>query len=131
MNKNHFTNNRAQNGGAVWVYNGTLISSSCTWSKNSAVNSGGALTIYNSNYNGTTSRKRATGSSETISGDIFDGNNAYIGGAMSIYNGVDTPVVLTGVTMTKNTATSGGAIGLSGSLNVSRSHLQLIKLIYI
>lgn len=100
MTNNDVTSNQAQNGGALWTNNILLVSNNCTWKGNAAKSIGGALAIYNSNYNATSGRKRAGGSSTTINGDTFDGNNADMG----------------------------GAIGLSGSLYVSHSHLQRYNL---
>ena len=130
-----FTGNLADNGGAIFNL-GNLTVSSGNIMYNNAINGGailncGNLIVSDNNFLNNT----ASGADDNSMGggaisntgnltvgnyNVFTGNKAYVGGAISNYGGTSkAPVKVSSSTFTSNTATAGGAIYNYGALAVN------------
>lgn len=95
-----FANNSAQNGGAVFLYEGVAHVSGGSFTGNVAVESGGAMSI-----------SRPT--DVQVHGVSFVSNNAAIGGGVALTSSGDNPTKFRDCTFESNTAVDGGALYVS------------------
>ncbi len=125
-------NHAAETGGAIELWEGTLIMNGCTVSNNYAREDGGAIlnddctleigssdkhhTVFSNNYTEKSGGAiRAREGTTTITGAIFEGNEAKESGG-AIYLNNDAEVTIDGGSFTGNKATlEGGAILFGGS----------------
>ncbi|MEW5986137.1 MAG: choice-of-anchor Q domain-containing protein, partial [Chloroflexota bacterium] len=103
--RSNFSNDE---GGGMAVYNTTLTIEDSTLSDNEAYEDGGAMAVYNSTL--------------TIINSTFSGNHAYNDWGGAIYASGST-VDLSSVTITGNTAISGGGMKHDGNLMTLRNTL--------
>ena len=125
-NNTAFTNNNAQNGGAIFNNNGNAGISNTTFNNNSAAQNGGAInsngttTVKTSTFNNNSAANGAaiavTNGTANISGSTFNSNKATNNGGAVYNSGSNTTI--TDSTFTNNSANQGGAIYNDGTINI-------------
>lgn len=99
-----FSNNNANNGGAIGLIDSNVSIDECTFENNTATSSGGAIRAYPE-------------SSPYVTNSTFTGNNANIGGAVRMMS-VGTLCQFTECLFRGNSATTGGAVASHNSTSM-------------